>query len=151
MSAVPFEYGEAELAQALGVATKHFQRQRVKNLRQGVEWELVNLRVAYAKNGAARILELVAPTAITAPELALLLEKSRLKSGEKNGGEIEAVVCRFYLNPRLMQVTLPNAAKVNVRVKETKNFRVGMEVPVRPLDNGGYELARKLPRFAGRW
>lgn len=147
-----FLYGETELAEAAGLAAKHFQRARVKNLRQGTDWDLVALRVYYTKNATARVLELVTQRAVPAAELTVLLEKSRLTDPKKNGAaEIEATVSKFYLNPRLLGVKLPNGAMVNLRVRETKNFRLGMEVPVRATASGGYELARKLPRFWGRF
>lgn len=149
-SGTVFIHGEAELAQACGIAVKHFQRVRTKNLRHGLDWDLNVLRVAYAKNAVPRVLELVTGLAVTPAELATLLEKSVL--GQKNGAaEIEGRVKRFFLNPRLMAVELPSRAVVNVRVKTVANFRLGMEVPVRLLADGRYELARKLPRQPGRW
>lgn len=145
-----FVHGETELAAACGIAVKHFQRARTKNLRAGTDWDLNVLRVAYAKNAVPRVLELVTGIAVTPAEVNALLEKSLL--GQKNGAaEIEGTVKKFFMNPHLMAVELPSRAVVNVRVKTTVNFRPGMAVPVRVTATGQYELARKLPRSPGRW
>jgi len=145
-----FVHGETELAEACGLAVKHFQRCRTKNLRAGLDWDLNGLRVAYAKNAVPRVLELVTGIAVTPAETATLLEKSDLS--KKNGAaEVEGTVKRFFMNPHLMAVELPSKAVVNVRVKTVVNFRPGMAVPVRLTASGGYELARKLPRNPGRW
>ncbi len=61
-------------------------------------------------------------------------------------------VTNLYPNPHLLQVQLPGGALAHVRVKETKNFRRGMECPLSQTHiKDLYNLARRLPRFAGRW
>ncbi len=148
-----FVHGEVELAEAVGVPVRNFQKKRAKQLRQNEDWGLNVMRVAYTPLAVSRILDLVTGRAVPAGELADLLEKSLLGSGQKNGAPepILGRISRFFPNPHLLQVTLPNDAKVNVRVKTTVNFRLGMEAPVRELESGKYELAKKLPRFPGRW
>jgi hypothetical protein len=146
-----FIHGETELAEACGVAVKHLQRVRVKNLRQGVDWDLNHLRVAYQKNAVPRVMELVTERAVSPAELAAVLEKSLLTEAKKTAPEVEGIVKRFYMNPHLLGIELPSKALVNIRVKTTENFREGMSVPVRELEAGRYELAKKLPRFPGRF
>jgi hypothetical protein len=144
-----FQYGETELAAAAGVAVKHFQRARQKNLRQGTDWDLVHLHVAYTKNGAAEVLRLVVGDGKCPPDF---LDRVTVGAGQKNGAaECDGIVKRFFMNPHLMAVQLPTNAVVNIRVKSTANFRVGMIVPVREAGPGRYELAKKLPRYPGRW
>ncbi len=61
-------------------------------------------------------------------------------------------VHRFPLNPQLLNVRLATGAIVKVRIANRANFRLNMTVPVRPTrDPQIWELARKLPRFPGRF
>ena len=152
MSETLFGHGEVELAEATGVAVRHFQKMRAKNLRQGADWDLNGLRVAYAKNAVPRILDLVTGRAVPPGELAELLEKSALNPAQKSAPEtVTATVRKFWMNPRLMQVELPGAVLVNVRVRSVANFLIGMQLPVRQVEGGAWVVARKLPRFPGRW
>jgi hypothetical protein len=144
-----FQYGEMELAAAAGVAVKHFQRARQKNLRQGADWDLVHLHVSYTKTGAGEVLRLVLGDD-KCP--AGFLDRITPESGQKTGAlETDGIVKRFFMNPHLVAVQLPGNAVVNIRVKSTANLRVGMIVPVREAGPGRYELAKKLPRYPGRW
>ena len=147
-----FVHGEVELAEAVGIAVRRFQKKRAKEMRQDVDWGLNLMRVAYAKNAVPRILDSVCGRAIEPQELTALLEKSCLETAEKSAPAIvEATVRRFFMNPHLMEVELPSKALVNVRVKTTANFLRGMQVPIREAAAGNWILARKLPRFPGRW
>lgn len=151
-AAGPWVYEEQALADALGMTRPVLTRTRVKKLSQGVHWELVALRVMYAKNGVAAVVDLLTDPPMAEDALAAILQKI---APEKNGGvsAVEArpaTVIRFWLNPRLMEVRFQDGQKVNLTVRDRTNFKLGMEVPVR-LVEGHYELARKLPRSPGKW
>jgi hypothetical protein len=150
----PFVHGELELAAASGIAQKNLARARQRHLREGEDWDLAGLQVAYSKNGLARVLEKVTGKpveqgAIAGVPLLELEEKTRLTPA--NGDDqVMAKVARLYQNPHLLQIALPDGQLTNVRVKFSKNFRRGMEIPIVRTEQG-YELARRLPRFPGRW
>lgn len=71
--------------------------------------------------------------------------------------EVIGTVRRFFPNPFIIEVeiAIPGTATPRlamVRVKSAKNFRRGMEVPLRlDVKSGRYELTRRLPRFPGKW
>lgn len=165
-----FVYGEVELAGVTGIGVKVLQKKRGKKLRQGVDWDLAGLRVAYSAAGLVAILQAVTGKEpvngeIAGVRLTELEERTKLRlesSGEKGRGPEgpnvrTARVQRLFPNPYIIECLLEGSETelpevVVVRVKTSKNFRRGMEVPLR-LDGGSgrYELARRLPRFAGKW
>lgn len=148
----PFVHGELELAEATGVSVKVLQRTRVKFLKQGEHWDLQAMRVAYTKNGCALVLEKISGRPLDEPGLAAALKKSRLETEPAGPAPVRACITKFYPNPWLMQVKLAGGELVNVRVKETKNLKRGMDVPLRWNERACvYELARRLPRYPGRW
>jgi hypothetical protein len=148
-----FVHGEAELAAITGMHPKQFQKARIKHLAQGTHWDLNAMRVAYCEAGVSAVLEKICGR--PGPFSAELLDRSRLAdpaAEKKEPAALIGKVTKLFPNPRLMQVQLDaDESLVNVSVKETKNFRRGMVVPVRLDANGRYVLARRLPRFAGRW
>lgn len=158
-----FAYGETELAAVTGMALKGFQKLRAKKLTRGVDWDLAGLRVAFSADGLVKALELVSGERahegrIGGVPIAELQAKTCLLVPEPRRDDLPAAepllgtVRRFYPNPHLMEVTLADGRRVNVRVQTVKNFREGMTVPVRPSGTAGiYELGRRAPRFPGRW
>lgn len=157
-----FAHGELELARVTGIALKVLQKNR-KGLAQGVDWDLNKLRVAYSKKGLAAALEkisgapvtdgLIAGVALSELEEKTLLEKPA--AGPAMPPMI-GTVARLFPNPTLLAVTVSPAGdtafEIKVRVQHTKNFRRGMTVPLRlKADGQTYELARRMPRFPGKW
>lgn len=145
-----FLYRESALVDATGIALKVFQRSRMASLKQGEDWATEGLHVVYAKNGLAKILELATGEKWPAEKMAALEKRLTAPAPEKTAPVVEGKVCKFYPNPKLLGVQLPDRL-VNILVQTTKNFRRGMAVPIRCLPNDRYELARRLPRFQGRW
>ncbi len=142
-----YNFGEVELAAATGIHAGQFTRVR-KSLKQGLHWDLNKLRVAYSKNGAETVL---ASLKLTATEIATALAKADLEK-KTPAPPVTGCLTKFFANPRLIQVTLTDGTPVNVRVKNTLNLKRGMECPLRWLDaEQRFELARRLPRFPGRW
>lgn len=156
-----FIYGEGKLAEATGVAPKLFQTARVEFLKKGAEWELVNNHVAYNLYGAALVLEAVLGKDADAAMKEGILEKALLETApepeKKEAPPIIGKVCRLFVNRCMLGVQLEKKAGakeaeiVSVWVPKRDNFKKGMEVPLRLNGEGKYELARKLPRFPGRW
>lgn len=163
---VLFEHGETELATATGIAAKVLQKIRQKKLRRGFDWELSSdLRVAYSRPGIVRLLELASGSqvqegAIAGVALGDLEERTRI-SGQAPAAAatppeelVSATVFKLFPNPHLIEVILDGGQHKLVRVRESKNFRRGMEVPLRLKPEAkpdGFELARRLPRFPGKW
>lgn len=148
-----FCHGEMEVATATGIHVKKLQQTRIKHLKQGEHWDLCEQQVAYAPAGLAAVLEKITGQAIEPHVLALLTEKTVLSCLQKNGAEpLKATISRFFPNPHLVQIELPDGTLASLRVKTAAKFKRGMLVPVRLNDQTHvYELTRREPRFPGRW
>lgn len=167
-----FAYGELEIAVVTGISQKNLAKKRAKKLREGVHWSLNGLRVAYSAEGVFAIMEAVtgqprADGEVAKVKIAELQDKTRLRLAtpkkEEPAGSPNVQtgkVRRFFANPYLMECELPELpglegiapTLVTVRVRKTVNFRKGMAVPLRwDAASGRYELARREPRFPGRW
>ena len=149
-----FLHLESELAEASGIALRVLRETR-KKLREGLDWTHgAGGVVLYSRAG----LEAIVAEVTAAPLPPGLLEElanrtlplpepdDKSAAPEKTGR-----VNRFWLNPRLFQVRFADGSTGNVRVKSCENFRIGMEVPVREVAPGLYELTRRAPRQPGRW
>ncbi len=147
-----FLYGEVEVAAATGISVRQLQKSRQKNLRADVDWGLNGLRVAYSLSGLRLILEKLTGRPTQGDELEKLARQTLLPGMTAPDATTRAWVHKTFPNPFLLQVRLGDGSLQMLRVKETKNFRMGMEGPVRlnpPTQQ--FELARRLPRFPGRW
>ncbi len=162
----PFVHGEQELAEVTGIALKNLARTRTRQLRQGHDWQLNGVRVCYSRHGLAAVLEKITGAGvrdgiIAGVRLSELEQKTRLEGAGSAAAEtppaaavviVQARVTRFFPNPHLLEATAIEGGRVvHVRVRETKNFRRGMVIPVQAGMGGVYELARRAPRFPGRW
>lgn len=66
--------------------------------------------------------------------------------------QTEGIVKAKYANPRVIACDIirdKGYERVNVLVKDSKNFVIGMVVPLRA--DGKMWIAAKHPRFGGRW
>lgn len=147
-----FVHGETELAAVTGASEKKLREIRARSLRQSTHWTLREQRVVYAAAGAQLVLEAWLGRELQPEELSAALEGSRLAEPQKKVPPLIGKVTKTFPNPWLVQVQLPSTALVNLKVQSSKNFKRGMEVPVRVNEQGVYELARRrCPRFPGRW
>lgn len=148
-----FIHGEVELANATGIHVKKIQAARIKHLRQGEHWDLYQQRVAYSKPGLTAVLEKIAGQNLyTFHQLAALEDRTSLIARDVPEPPLEATLQQFYPNPYRCRIRLPDGNDAPLRIKNKKNFRLGMKVPVRLNAAGGfYELTRREPRFPGRW
>ncbi len=152
-----FVFSEHVLAQATGLPPRTLQKNRVKKLARATHWEVVTSVVAYSADGLALALELatgkkIADGSIAGIVIADLEKLCRIPDPADvvpPPAPVEGKVVRFYPNGHLIGIQLPDRL-VNIVVRSTANFRKGMTVPVRPAGNG-WELARRAPRFFGRW
>lgn len=148
-----FRYGEAAAARVLGLSPVAIGEARKKTGREGTDWALVKNRVAYTETGLVRIVTfLVGPLDGAGVPLPELLNRSLLEELQTPAAEqLTGTVQRFYLNTRLIGVLVQGRTElVNVRVNSNRNFVRGMSVPIK--NNGDHwMLARKEPRFPGKW
>lgn len=66
--------------------------------------------------------------------------------------KVEGIVKAKFANPRIIACDIirdKGYERVNVLVKDSRNFVIGMVVPLR--GDGGRWVAAKHPRFGGRW
>ena len=66
--------------------------------------------------------------------------------------QVEGVVKAKFANPRIIACDIvrdKGYERVNVLVKDSKNFVIGMLIPLR--SDGKMWIAAKHPRFGGRW
>jgi hypothetical protein len=66
--------------------------------------------------------------------------------------QVEGIVKAKFANPRIIACDIvrdKGYERVNVLVKDSKNFMLGMTVPLR--SDGGRWIAAKHPRFGGKW
>lgn len=146
-----FTYGEAQLAEVTGLHEKNLRRVRAQSLRQNDHWKLREQHVVYSAVGAQLVIEKLLGRDMTPEELRAALAGSKLAEVIEKLPPLIGKVSKLWPNPWLMQVELPSGRFVNIRVKTSKNFRRGMEVPLRINKRNNYELDRRLPRFPGRW
>lgn len=155
-----FEHGESELAAVTGLQQKALQKIRQKKLRQGEHWDQVSLRVAYCPAGVVAVLEIATSSKVTEGKIAgvaltELLAKTAINSGAQGTArpteKVVGKICRLFPNPFLVEIQLTDR-KVLIKVKTNKNLKHGMEVPLKAGKGpNGLELARRLPRFPGKW
>ncbi|MBM4165239.1 MAG: hypothetical protein FJ222_12485 [Lentisphaerae bacterium] len=156
---------EREVAEKLGLSRATIRAVREKVLVRGRDYDLEGGAVKYTDAGLQRVeLEVGAKTAApsTTPSPA---ENRRGGEGQDSPppaskapeGTLrddfspqEAVVVRGFRNLRLIQAEIAGRL-VRVRVRNSVNFVKGMRIPVRLLNGDLYELARRCPRWRGRW
>lgn len=66
--------------------------------------------------------------------------------------QVEGIVKAKFINPRIIGCDIvrdKGYERVNVLVKDSKNFVIGMVVPLRA--DGARWVAAKHPRFGGKW
>lgn len=143
MSAYPFS--EATIAEAMGIPATVLQTAR-KKMREGEEWGLMpSGKVGFAEAALDHLVQVLGGEKIAAEDLALLIEKTR----SANGSTVSARVTRFFRNPHVIEMELPDATKVNVWVRCTNKLRAGDQGTVLLLTrttDGNFELAQRLPR-----
>lgn len=153
-----FLYGEIELAANTGIQARVFQRLRLDDLKEGSDWKFTTgQRVAYGKKGLALAVKLATGEdpekkgGVAGITLDELCRRCLLPIPIEVPPVLASMYC-FYPNRQLIGAKLASGQVVHIRVQTAKNFRRGMELQLRWNEaDKMYELARKLPRFPGRW
>jgi hypothetical protein len=143
-----FEHSEERVAARLGIAQKRLAKVRLQRLKAEEDWRLIAAEVAYRKNGLARLLDALELDAlVNLDDLAV-----ETRPAPSAGALVEGKVAKFFINRHLLGVALGDGNLVHVRVKDREKFRLGMLVPIQQEPGDSiYTLARKEPRFVGRW
>ena len=143
-----FLHGEAAVANALGVSPSLLQTARKKMRATG--WGTgAGGTIAYAAAALPQLVLLVTGEKMAPDELASLIEKTR--AGDEP--TIAARVWRLFRNPHVIEMQLPDATLVNVRVRHTTTLRAGEQgtvLQIKRTADGHYELAQRLPRSIRR-
>lgn len=179
MNRPEFVHKEQDIAAQLGVALAVLVEQRAKHLIRGKDFERLGNYITYTQGAKDAVLTLfqlpkdggtldgqTAPAETpsspeagpTAPGvLTPTAEGGTTPQGQTPGpieqvrpDTVQAVVSAIYRNTRLLGATL-GQQEIRVRVRNSRNFIRGMEIPVRHVRDDVYELARRAPRFRGRW
>ena len=173
------EYQEKKVAENIGVPHRTVQELRKNHLTEGTHYSKHGGFIFLEKIGLAKLMRLLGIDRESRNnrslskqfdvEVATVAEKSKIpektprpgpepgesredgRQGDPEPGEIrELVFSRKYTNPRVVGATL-NGEVQRVRVQNNKNFRRGMILPCRYMQEDFWELARKCPRRPGRW
>lgn len=144
---------EKDVAEALGLSTRHLSEIRKKNaaaLPEGEAWQRDGQRIHWTTPGIAALTALLSlEKKEGAPEPAAPLPDL-----------VAVVVDRIVPNPRYLLVRKKNAAGVGegdllrLRVNSNRNFLPGMIVErCRPVPGSPdlYEHEGRCPRWRGRW
>lgn len=147
-----FIYLESGLVLGTGIHLKTFQRVRLQKMVRGVDWDLDGVLVVYSEKGLRKVMELATGGPFAQAALEALQKKCAVPAPAAEAEEtVQGVVSKFYANRHLIGVSVPGHKDVvNVRVRESSNFRLRMAVPL-VREGEGYRLGRRLPRFPGRW
>lgn len=162
---------ERDLAEKFGLSHDVVKDARAAHLQRGADWDLIKGLVTYSEAGRAKILralgvqdEPVAATTLPASDPAATATDSAANiepaatPGEKNAenqpahGEVrELAFVKRVSNRRTVLARTAGGASAWVRVSDSSNFRPGMVLPARYLERDQWELARKAPRYPGKW
>ncbi len=135
-----FRYQEKHLTKIIGVNRRELTKIR-KSLVQGGHWILNSGAVSYSQSGVKRLL-----SALELPYEKLPPFLIPPQPGEAR----EMIVTRVYRNRKLIGAELDGQLQ-RIRVQSNKNFRRGMKIPTRHINGDIWELARRCPRWPGRW
>lgn len=166
-----FPHAERELAKTYGLAPDRLKEVRNGQLQRAAHWDLVKGLVCY--NDAGRVaLELALgiatpeknpaeppptppPAAEPAPAATPPPDSAPNNPPAKNfvapaAGEVRTLVAVAKVRNRRILKARDQDRVAWVRVKDSKNFRPGMELQARYLAGEQWELVGRCPRFNGK-
>ena len=145
---------ERELAAELGISHNQLKGLRAQHLQETADWRLVQGFVCYTPKARAKVMAALGlkitqpkkrPPAPEGNVRALLPAKSATSLAVQL-----ATIVGLTKNRHIVMADL-GPERIRIRVKASRNFRKGMEAPVRLLEDNLYELACRCPRRSGRW
>jgi hypothetical protein len=167
-----FSHIERELAEAYGLAPDALKAVRSAKLQRGTHWDLVKSLVTYSDLGKAALevglgiateknpadpappADPAAAAAPTPPDSAPNnpADPAAPKKFEPpKAGEVRTLVAVAKVRNRRMLKARDQDRVAWVRVKDSKNFRSGMELPARFISGEQWELEGRCPRWNGKF
>lgn len=141
---------EREFAKAAGVPRRAVADLR-DALKEGEDWFKEGRRVYWSKKGR---LNALAALGLKKTEAARsLVAEGEDASPAPDDGPSDAIVAIRPRNTRVLVAVLEKTGeRVTVRVRNSAKFPLQWRIPVRPVEGLNiWELARKEPRWYGRW
>ena len=149
LSHIMNEWKESDICQLLGISRSELKAFR-EEAQEGKHWRL--------KPGNG--LKFMWPIMWNEEGVKFLKEKAgivdslvdELKDQVEQAKEVFGIVKLKFRNPNIILCTIQYDKvnkDVNVMVRDSKNFVVGMKVPLR--SDGSRWVAKKHPRFGGKW
>jgi hypothetical protein len=155
-----FTASEKNLVSLLGVPRAELRRLRME-LIEGEDWTMAGNTVRYSESGIKKTraaLELpqeAASNKIPVNQPAMSAEAADgpvpIESAPiKNPAEKTFRVRQTVANHKILLAT-DGVSQIRVRVHSSVNFLPGMAIPCRHIKDDLWELARRCPRWRGRW
>lgn len=162
-----FTLEEGQLSAELGLARPKVRALRTDELVHGTDWKSIGGLVRYSRAGWEKLRRAVglaagepaapppAPAKDLAPKPAVgatagaghPLPTEPLRHGDVR----DLVVVRIYpTNKRILLARL-GESEVRVRLGDNRKFTKGMTLPAKFLEADLWELARRAPRYKGKW
>ena len=162
-----FVYIEKKMAENAGVSERAFAATRQITLEEGVDWiHGKRKQVLLNKAGLDKVLQKLGilgtgtgdqnpqdePEKEIPADLRESIAESTIEAVQRQEKNVVILIVssRKYPNKHIL-AALKDDQLVRVHVKSSKNFRKGMEIPVRWLKDDLYELTRACPRRPGKW
>ncbi|GEM_PF-4820269 len=140
-------FDEQNVSDMIGL-TREDVRDARELLQEGLHWQRVGNVITLTEMGVRLVLR------------AFELDHQLIPTGfwpdlQKNArrGKAFQTVATFYRagrNPRVCE-GLIEKERVRIQVHHTKNFVLGMEIPVEHVEGDLYRITRTAPRYRGRW
>lgn len=153
----PFDRDEEAVAAELGIDREKIHALRANgSLLEGEDWKKRGARVRLSAVGLHKAMTLL----MVPRPVEVYVEAATGQPGGKDGkktargllgdGTFAVTFVRGAKSPH-MAIGEYGGAQVTVRLKTWKNFRRGMVMTCRRLGPHFFELARRCPRYPGRW
>lgn len=153
-----FTLEEGQLSAELGLARPKVRALRTDELVHGTDWKSIGGLVRYSRAGWEKLRRSVGLAAgepaapPPAPAKDLAPKKAVGQPPPLQHGDVhDLVVVRIYpVNRKILLARLGNS-EVRVRVGSNQKFMPGMVLPAKFLEADLWELARRAPRYRGKW
>jgi len=161
-----FQFCEKDLAAQMGIPRATLKEIRDTQMTKGEHWDMVSMRICLSRAGvdlAATFVGLLDsekdPRLLLDPDDTETVQADppdhnqhlMLPASSSSGNVRIGKVSRITKNTRIILVESLGET-VRMRVRHNGKFLPGMEVPMKLIEEPDlYELARKAPRWRGKW
>jgi len=154
-----FPFYEVRIADVLGLSREVLMLFRREHLARMEDWTKDGNHVVYTWGACGQALEFFTGTASQLTDIAALERLAAIppvallqkKTAPRLSKEVVTMkVAELYRNKRIIGARADGEV-VRVRVRSSKNFVIGMEIPVVQVEENLWDLARACPRRRGKW